>query len=457
MEYLYPGDRGVLSRRRALSMLGLATPVVAAACSTLHSSEPSELPPPGARVTYDPAPNAKGVNPTIPIRARVENGWFQDVELVNAAGKAVAGNLSRDRTRFAVTEPLGYEGTYTWKGSAVGQDGTAVPLTGSFHTLAPATVVHGQFQLADGQTVGIAAPIILQFDGPVADKASVERRLTVTCDPPTEGGWAWLPDEQQGSRVHWRSREYFQAGTSVQVEANLYGIPFGDGAFGGDDMSLQFQIGRRQIVYASIPSHRIQVVTDEGTILDLPCSYGEADKPRNVTRSGIHVVTEKYRDFWMSNPAAGYANIHERFAVRISNNGEFIHANPNTSGQQGNTNVTNGCINLSLEDAEKYFNTAMYGDPVEVTGSSIELSYADGDLWDWVVDWPTWQSMSALHDETKRQGGGSTTSSIPTSVPLTPSEAPTLSGTPTTATTTTTTTTATTTSGPGTTSASPGG
>ena len=88
--------------------------------------------------------------------------------------------------------------------------------------------------------------------------------------------------------------------------------------------------------------------------------------------------------------------MHERFAVRISNNGEFIHANPASSGAQGNTNVTNGCINLSTTDAQQYFNTAIYGDPVEVTGTSIELSYADGDIWDWAVDWDDWTSMSAL-------------------------------------------------------------
>ena len=103
--------------------------------------------------------------------------------------------------------------------------------------------------------------------------------------------------------------------------------------------------------------------------MDFPCSYGEGDLDRNVTRSGIHVVTEKYEDFYMTNPAAGYANVHERFAVRISNNGEFIHANPASSGAQGNTNVTNGCINLSTDDAQQYFNSAIYGDPVEVTGT----------------------------------------------------------------------------------------
>ena len=31
---------------------------------------------------------------------------------------------------------------------------------------------HGGFQLADGQTVGVAAPVIVQFDAPIADKAA---------------------------------------------------------------------------------------------------------------------------------------------------------------------------------------------------------------------------------------------------------------------------------------------
>jgi hypothetical protein len=208
-------------------------------------------------------------------------------------------------------------------------------------------------------------------------------------------------------------------------------LAFGDGAYGKQDMSLNFQIGRRQIVKAEVSSHRIQVVRDEGVIMDFPCSYGQGGLARNVTRNGIHVVSEKYSDFYMSNPAAGYSNIHERWAVRISNNGEFIHANPASAGAQGNTNVTNGCINLSTGDAEQYYSSAIYGDPVEVTGSSIQLSYADGDIWDWAVDWDTWTSMSALPAPT---GTNRSPAAMPRTAPATPSNAPTLSGTPTTTT-----------------------
>jgi lipoprotein-anchoring transpeptidase ErfK/SrfK len=414
-----------MNRRQALTAMavGAVAPGVLAACSgNSTSSGPgatSEAPA-GPELKFQPAVAAADVSPTAPVRLEVGNGWIQKVSLANAEGKVVAGALNRDRTAFTTSEPLGYGATYTWAGSVVGRDGKAVPVAGQFTTVEPTTQVNGQFQLADGQTVGVAAPVILQFDAAIADedKATVERALKVTTNPPTEGSWGWLPDEAGGSRVHWRTKEYYAPGTTVRVDAKLYGVPFGQGAYGAADSSLDFTIGRRQVVKAEASSHRIQVLDGAGAvIMDFACSYGEGDLDRNVTRSGIHVVTEKYEDFYMTNPAAGYANVHERFAVRISNNGEFIHCNPNSIGAQGNTNVTNGCINLNLEDSQQYFNSAMYGDPVEVSGTRIQLSYADGDIWDWAVPWDEWKSMSALSDQAPPSG-------IPSTAPATPSGAP---------------------------------
>jgi lipoprotein-anchoring transpeptidase ErfK/SrfK len=357
--------------------VGIVAPGALAACSPTRSGTAGgeQSAPSAPSLTLQPANDATDIPPTAPVGVEVKDGWLQRVALTNPEGKAVAGVMNRDRTEFTTTEPLGFGVEYTWAGSVVGHDGKAVPVTGAFTTINPSAQVNGQFQLADGQVVGVAAPVIIQFDASISDKASVEKALKVTTDPPVEGSWAWLPDEVGGSRVHYRSREYYPAGTKINVEAKLYGVPFGDGAYGAQDISLAFEIGRRQVVIAEASSHRIQVLDGAGAvIMDFPCSYGEGDLPRNITRSGIHVVTEKYEDFYMSNPAAGYSNVHERFAVRISNNGEFIHANPASSGAQGNTNVTNGCINLSTEDAEQYFGSAIYGDPVEVSGTSIELS-----------------------------------------------------------------------------------
>jgi lipoprotein-anchoring transpeptidase ErfK/SrfK len=411
-----------INRRRVLTALavGIVAPGALAACGSRISkpSADNSAAPATPSITYEPRNAATDVTPVAPVRVEVEDGWFQRVSLTNPDGKVVAGALNRDRTAFHTTEPLGYGVSYSWAGSAVGHDGKAVPVEGSFTTINPKNQVNGQLQLADGQVVGVATPVIIQFDASITDKASVEKALKVTTEPPVEGSWAWLPDEVGGSRVHYRTKDYYPAGTKVNVDARLYGVDFGDGAYGAQDISLNFVIGRRQLVKAEASSHRIQVLDAGGAvIMDFPCSYGEGDLPRNITRSGIHVVTEKYEDFYMSNPAAGYSNAHERFAVRISNNGEFIHANPASSGAQGNTNVTNGCINLSTGDAQQYFNSAIYGDPVEVTGTSIELSYADGDLWDWAVSWDEWVAMSALSPQ-------GSPSEIPSTAPATPSDAP---------------------------------
>lgn len=403
------------TRRTVLAAAGLAVAGVAAACSTeTKPATPAGPRQPTVQLTFTPSLDAKPPNPTDTFSVKADDGVLNpDVKLINAAGHAVAGTLSEDRTTFTVSVPLGYGAQYTWSGSAVGFDRVNRKVAGTFTTLAPTETIGVVVNVADGQEVGIAAPIILKFDGTVEDKAAVEKALTVTTTPNTEGSWAWL-GEDNGSRIHWRSRDYFKPGTKVHVNAKFYGLDFGGGAYGDSDVTSDFVIGRSQIVKAEASSHQIVVIRDGSTLMTLPCSYGQGDVDRNVTRSGIHVVSEKHEDFYMSNPAAGYFNIRERWAVRISNNGEFIHANPETVGVQGASNVTNGCINLSLANAEQYFGTALYGDPVEVTGTRIDLSEADGDIYDWAVPWSTWKSWSAVKGQAPSK-----------SAPVTPKGAPT--------------------------------
>ena len=224
-----------ITRRRVLTALavGVIAPGALAACAGRPGAPSAEQAAPAApSMKFAPANSAADVPPTAPVGVEVSDGWFQRVTLTNSEGRVVAGMLDRDRTTFTTTEPLGYGVEYTWGGSVVGRDGKAVPVAGSFTTVNPSQQVNGQFQLADGQVVGVAVPIIIQFDASISDKASVEKALKVTTEPPVEGSWAWLPDEVGGSRAHWRTREYYPAGTKVHVDAKLYGVPFGDGAFG---------------------------------------------------------------------------------------------------------------------------------------------------------------------------------------------------------------------------------
>jgi len=379
----------------AVVVIGSLIAVAVAIASGRPGVVPAAPVEPAAALAYDPGPGATGVNPTAPIAVRVSDGTFADVALHDAEGAAVEGALSDDRTRWTASQPLRYGETYTWSGTATGENGTAVPLDAAFTTVEPQPVVRGVINIGDGRTVGVAAPIEIQFDRHVDDRAAVERTLKVETSTPVEGAWGWLPDENGGSRIHYRTKEYWPAHTDVTVTAKLFGVDYGGGAFGKSDLSSSFTVGRSQIVKADAGSHRLVVVRDGKKVADYPASYGLATDPDRNTRSGIHVVTEKFTDKRMVSEQFDY-DLVEKWAVRMSNNGEFIHANPDTTGVQGSSNVTHGCINLSTDNAKAYYDTAIYGDPVEVSGTPVKLSARDGDLWDWTLSWDQWTALSAV-------------------------------------------------------------
>ncbi|WP_241249102.1 Ig-like domain-containing protein [Rhodococcus sp. X156] len=387
--------------RRLPALAMLLVVLTGCTAAPLPGTGPADGPAPSSAavtvpVTQAPAAGAQDVLPTTPVSVSVLDGTLHEVVLSSSTGATVSGVLDPAGRTWTAGEALGYGNTYTWSGTASDPAGHTSAITGSFRTLAPRDTTSAQINIGDDAVVGIAAPIVVQFSDPVADKATAERGLSVRTSVPTEGSWAWLPDTAEGSRAHWRPKAYFTPGTVVDVGVTLYGVDLGGGSYGSSDLTSHFTIGRSQVVKADAASHRLVVLREGAVLFDFPVSYGKGDLPRNVTRSGVHVVTEKLADVLMTNIPAGYQNVREKWAVRISNNGEFIHANPNTVGVQGAANVSNGCINESLADAEKYFHSAMFGDPVEVTNTSIPLSAADGDIYDWALTWPQWQQLSAL-------------------------------------------------------------
>ena len=359
------------------------------------AANPVAAPSPPPTVEFSPRIGVTGVRPDAPVALVADHAHLTSVTLHAGDGTPVAGSVGDDGRSWGASAPLGYATTYTWSGQAVGEGGT-VPVGGSFRTVDPATTTQAQINIDDGQTVGIAAPIIVQFDHHIADRAAAERAMTVQTSVPTPGTWAWLDDDNGGSRAHWRPQNYWTPGTQVTVAVHQLGVDDGDGVWGAGDVASHFTIGRAQIVRADVNSHQMLVIADGKTVMDFPASYGLGSDPNRNTTNGVHVVMSKAQTVLMSNPKYGYNNVPEHWAVRIENNGEFIHANPLTDGVQGSENVTHGCVNLSTDNAEQYFDSAIFGDPVEVTNSPVPLTLADGDVADWTVPWSQWTAMSAL-------------------------------------------------------------
>ncbi len=350
--------------------------------------------PRSATLTYTPDTGVTGTDPTQPARVSVKDGTLVSVTLTGPKGP-VAGAFTADKSAWASTDKLAYGATFTWGGTAKAVDGSEVPLTGTFATKPPSKQIRGTLNIGDGRTVGVGAPIRIQWGGHVADRAAAEQALSVTTSVPVEGAWGWLPDEGGGSRVDWRPRTYWPAHTKVTVTAKLGGVPYGGDTVGAADFSSAFTIGDAQVVKADVNSFRMVVLRNGQKVLDVPASYGLGSDPERNTRSGVHVVSEKFTDKRMVSQRYGYDTV-EKWAVRISNNGEFIHANPASTAAQGSANVTHGCVNLSIDNAKAFYDIAQYGDPVEVTGTPVALAARDGDIWDWTLSWDQWKTLSAL-------------------------------------------------------------
>ncbi len=355
-----------------------------------------------ARIELAPADGSADLPPLTPLEVRVADGELGEVTVADGAGTAVPGSVA-PKPDDPATEvwtpetPLAYATSYTLTATATNADDAEVTGTSTFTTVAPATVTTPSVGPLDGTTVGVGMPIRVFFDDPVVDKAAVERHLTVTSSTPTDGAWNWVNDRE----VHFRPSQYWPAQIDVTLEADLYGVDLGGGTWGEKDREVSFHVGDRHVSVADAGAHTLTVRDGDTVVQTYPMSAGSQENP---TRNGPHVVLESFRDITMDSSTFGLAvdapggyRTGVEYAVRISNNGEFVHAAPWSVGQQGSANVSHGCINLSTERAAWFFGFAQPGDVVEVVNSiGPTLSPVDGDIYDWAVPWDEWLAGSAL-------------------------------------------------------------
>jgi lipoprotein-anchoring transpeptidase ErfK/SrfK len=388
----------VIERRTVFkAALAVGASVVLAACSSggesgnaLVTGNPQPAPEvPKAKITAEPAVDAKDAPVLKPVVVKVTEGKLTEVK-VSAGGKDVKGELAADGLSWTSSEPLGYGKTYTYAAKATGTDTKPVELTGTFTTLKPAKEIRATLNPADNAEVGVAMPISVKFASPVTDKATVEKALTVKTSKDVQGSWGWL----SSSQVDWRPKEYWPANIEVTVEAKLFGVDLG-GGYGKSDVTTKFKIGRNQVVTVHTPDHFMKVTRGGTEWKTFPCSNGlDTETPRN-TPTGTFIVMEKKPAAVFNNEQYHYSNVNKKWACRISNHGEFIHENQDNAAAIGKTNNSHGCVNLLEADAKEFFDSALIGDPVEITGSNLP-GPTSSDVKDWLYDWKTWQSLSAI-------------------------------------------------------------
>jgi lipoprotein-anchoring transpeptidase ErfK/SrfK len=370
-----------------------ASGLVAACSGSVISGKAQQAPAPPApvaKITAVPAVNATDASVLQPVVVKVAEGKLTEVKLT-ANGTDVKGALAADGLSWASSEPLGYGMTYTYAATATGTDNKIAQLAGSFSTVKPAREVRATVNPVDNAEVGVAMPISVKFASAVVDQAAAEKALTVQTSANIQGSWAWLSNTQ----ADWRPKDYWPADIEVNVTAALYGVNLGGGNYGKSDVSTKFRIGRNQVVKIHTPDHVMKVYRDGSEYRSYPCSNGLDSVLDRNTPNGTFIVMEKKPTAIFDNARYGYTNVNKKWACRISNNGEFIHENQDNAAAIGKTNNSHGCVNLLDADAHDYFNLAIVGDPVEINGSNLP-GPIKSDVKDWLFDWPTWKSMSAI-------------------------------------------------------------
>ncbi|SFB13005.1 peptidoglycan transpeptidase precursor, ErfK-YbiS-YhnG family [Amycolatopsis marina] len=383
------------------ALLLVAGGLLVSGCTSGGAGEPpkevkvSTAPPPKpASLELSPAGSVDDFAPGEPVTVSVDDGELTEVSLVGADDTVVKGAKEKDGSGWSTSEKLGYGKTYTLKAEAVGADGKPVTATSTITTATPNRQVNVSLNVRDDQKVGVGMPLIFTFTGSVPDRAAAEDALRVVSEPKTEGAFHWFGDQS----VTWRPKEYWKPGTKVTVDAGIYGIDLGDGTFGMEDRSAKLTVGDKVVAVADGGSHKMTVSVNDKVVKTMPLSMGKQSSP---TPKGTYTVMSEHRGYTMdsstygvpTDSAAGYRTYTE-YAVRMSNSGIFYHSAPWSVGQQGNSNVSHGCINLSTANAAWLMETSRPGDIITVKNSGgPELEPTDG--WSvWQMPWKDWKSNS---------------------------------------------------------------
>jgi lipoprotein-anchoring transpeptidase ErfK/SrfK len=287
---------------------------------------------------------------------------------------------------------------YTLDLEAEDADGKTTESTRTFRTanLTLDDQIYVAVSPRDGGTVGIGMPVVARFDLPVVDKASFEKHMKVTSTPAQAGSWYWLSSRE----AHWRPKTYWKAGTKVHVDADLNGVPAGGNRYGQMSRTSDFTIGRAVVAKVDLKTHQMDVFINGTWTRRIPVTGGQ---PGFITRSGVKVIMDKVTNITMRAETIGlkkgdtgyYEDTPVKYAMRVTNSGEFLHTAPWSVKDQGHRNVSHGCTGMSDANGKWLYEQTRIGDVVETVGTSRPMTMGNGYA-DWNLSWGKWTAGSAL-------------------------------------------------------------
>jgi lipoprotein-anchoring transpeptidase ErfK/SrfK len=218
--------------------------------------------------------------------------------------------------------------------------------------------------------VGVAKPIIINFQRPIADRPMAEQAVHISSNPPVPGKFYWMNDTQ----LRWRPIDFWPANTTVNIDAS--------------GTKSSFRTGDALVATIDDTTHQMEIMRNGTLEKTFPVSMG---KKGYETPNGTYYVLERFADLVMDSSTYGVPidspegyKIKVQDAVRIDNSGIFVHGAPWSVSDQGKRNVSHGCPNLSPANAQWFYDNFGSGDPVVVKNSIGTYNQNDG-AQDWQI------------------------------------------------------------------------
>lgn len=364
---------------------------------TTTTATPPKPKPMAATLTISPTNGATGVLPDAGVWVSAKGGKVTSAVLTDSSGRTLPVQVSPTSVRRQAGN-LALDTTYTLKVAATGTHGAHRTTTTTFTTIKPA-ITATYHMTPSGGTYGVGMPAGIVFDSAVttrAQRAAVQRAVSITTAPKQTGSWGWIGDRQ----LMWRPRTYWKSGTVVNVNAPIHGIQTGPSKYVGADASASFRIGASHVSTVDIGRHTMSVNFDGRHVATYKVSTGRRGRD---TTTGTKVIMDKQPMVIMDSATVGIPKgkpgyYHEKVAwdMRVTWGGEFVHAAPWSVNSQGYANVSHGCTNMSPADAKWMYHRSMIGDVVQFVDGrpGTQMSPYDG-IGVWLYNWSGWQSLSA--------------------------------------------------------------
>ncbi|MFJ6003450.1 Ig-like domain-containing protein [Arthrobacter sp. NPDC092385] len=344
-------------------------------------------------VGLTPTDKALAVNPATVAAVTVEGATLDAVELApRDGGTPIAGTVSADGASWTATERLAFDTDYVFSYTVIDAGGRPQRETTSFTTVQPANEADASMFPLDRSTVGTGQPLEFSFSEPVTKRDAVEKAITVTSTSGQPGAFYWLSD----TKVRYRPETFWAPNSTITVELNLFGVDFGSGMIGNADKTLTVKTHNTRLAVVDNDTKTMNVYLDGKLDRTFPITLGTEEWP---STEGYMVVMEHYETTRFTAESIGlkpgdpayYPPTVVNHASRLSNGGAFVHeALPAAQVALGSFNVSHGCIGMSPEGAEYFYNTFGPGDVVQILNTDYGPMYVWDGFGDWNVPWDEW-------------------------------------------------------------------